>query len=135
MKRLIPYPFRTAKGEIVKPDWRASTATVFVFLHDAHCFACRKICLNFSERQKQFDEWGAKIWLIWRSDSVPEGYQGILEIGKVRQQWLNSDSAGILLVDRNGVVVRQWSASSGKGFPSPEEVLTAVKQIALQCPE
>jgi peroxiredoxin len=38
-----------------------------------------------------------------------------------------------LVVDRFGVVAKKWSAI--EGFPSPEEVLAVVKDIALQCPE
>jgi len=135
MKRLSPSTFKTANGEIVKPDWRDCAATVFVFLHDGHCLACKSLCRQFTERQNQFSEWGARVWLVWRGDFVPEGCQGVMEVGKVRRKWLDGDDAGVLLVDRHGVVERQWRASSGKGFPSPEEVLNAVKQIALQCPE
>lgn len=135
MKRLEPLPFKAVSGEIVKPNWQAVVATVLVFLHDGHCLACKRVCQQFLEWQNQFAEWDAKVWLIWRGDSVPESCQGVLEVGKVRQQWLKGDSAGVLLVDRNGLVIRQWSASLGKGFPPPMEVLTVVKQIALQCPE
>jgi peroxiredoxin len=38
-----------------------------------------------------------------------------------------------LVVDRFGVIAKKWSAI--EGFPSPEEVLAVVKDIALQCPE
>ncbi|MCS7266068.1 MAG: hypothetical protein NZ805_14700 [Armatimonadetes bacterium] len=135
MKRLTPLPFKTNDGEIVNPNWRKYVANVFVFLHDGHCFACKRVCHNFYEWQKEFDEWGAKVWLVWRGDFVPDGCQGFLENAKVRQKWLESDAAGILIVDRNGLMVKRWLASSGKGFPSPKEVLNAVKEIAIQCPE
>ncbi len=135
MKRLKPSFFKTGNGENVKPSWQYHVATIFVFLHDGNCFACRQVCQRFSERQNQFEEWGAKVWFVWRGDFIPEGCQGILESGKVRQNWLDNDAAGILVVDRHGVVVKQWLASSGKGFPPPDEVLSTVKQIALQCPE
>ncbi|MCS7191490.1 MAG: hypothetical protein NZ937_00700 [Armatimonadetes bacterium] len=135
MKRLTPLPFKTPDGEIVNPDWRKHVANVFVFLHDSHCFACKHICQNFSDWLKEFDEWGAKVWLVWRGDFVPEGYQGFLENAKVRQKWLESDTAGVLIVDRHALIVRRWHASLGKGFPSPEEVLSAVKEIVIQCPE
>lgn len=134
MKRLEPLPFKTKSGEIVKPDWRGWVATVFVFLHDGHCFACKRVCQKFAEWQNQFAEWDAKVWIVWRGDFVPEGCQGVLESGKVRQKWLDKISAGVLLVDRYGVLVKGWDASTGK-FPSPKEVLSAVKQIVLQCPE
>lgn len=135
MKRLTILPFKRANGEIVKIDWRENVATVFVFLHDGHCLACKQICQKFDEWQKQFEEWGSKIWFVWRGDFVPNDCQGVLESGKVRQNWLKNDAVGILIVDRHGVVIEQWFASSGKGLPLPEEVLNAIKQIALQCPE
>jgi len=135
MKRLSPLAFKTTNGEIVKPNWQVTVATIFVFLHDGHCFACKRVCQQFSEWQNQFAEWDAKVWLVWRGDFVPEGCQGVLEVEKARQNWLGEDSAGVLIVDRYGIVASSWLATSWKGFPPPDEVLSTVKQIALQCPE
>lgn len=135
VKRLEPLPFKTANGEFVKPNWQVAAATVFVFLHDGYCFACKRVCQQFSERQNQFAEWDAKVWLVWRGNFVPEDCQGVLEVGKARQNWLGEDSVGILVVDRYGIVASSWFGTLGKGFPSPDEVLSTVKQIALQCPE
>ena len=53
------------------------------------------------------------------------------ESGVARRAWLDGDAAGVLLVDRNGTVVRQWSDSE-KGFPDLNEVLAAAKHAALQ---
>ncbi len=135
VKRLEPLPFKTANGKIVKPNWQVAVATVFVFLHDGHCFACKRVCRQFSEWQNQFAEWDSRIWFVWRGDFIPESCQGVLEVGKVRQGWLEEDSVGVLVIDRYGIIVSNWLATSGKGFPSPDEVLSTVKQIALQCPE
>jgi hypothetical protein len=72
--------------------------------------------------------------LIWRGEIVPEGCEGFLEgSSNLRRRWLGESSAGVLVVDRFGVVAKKWSAI--EGFPSPEEVLAVVKDIALQCPE
>lgn len=134
MKRLASLPFLTKSGEIVKPKWQYHTATVLVFLHDAHCIACKEICRNFAEIEKQFEEWGARLWLVWRGNFVPEGCEGFREVnGKVRLELLGENSTGVLIVDRHGVVVKKWSAL--EGFPSPSEVLTEAQHIALQCPE
>jgi len=135
VKRLEPLPFKKANGKIVKPNWQVAVATVFVFLHEGHCFACKRVCRQFSEWQNQFAEWDAKVWIVWRGDLIPEDCQGVLESGKARRCWLDGDSAGILVIDRNGIVVKQWFATSSKGFPTPDEVLSTVRQIALQCPE
>ncbi len=135
VRRLKPLPLKTPKGTII-PDWRQHTATVLVFLHDAHCHACRQVSQQYESVKELFAEWDAEVWLIWRSERVPEsGNYAWEESGKARREWLLGDSAGVVVVDRHGVVVRQWDASEGKGFPPPEEVLVALKHLAVQCPE
>lgn len=135
MKRLEALAFKTGDGKIVKPNWQGFVANVFVLLHDGDCLACRRVCQRFMEWQNEFAEWDAKIWCVWRGSFIPEGCQGVLEVGKARRKWIEGDSAGVLVVDRYGVLVEQWLPTSGSGFPSPGEVLSRVKQISLQCPE
>ena len=135
MKRLPSVSLKTPDGATVTPDWRKNAVTVIVLLHDGNCYACRATCQRYAAERAAFGEWDAELLLVWRGERVPEGCEGMLAAsGAARRAWLEGDAAGVLLVDRNGVVVRQWSAS-GKGFPSPEEVLAAVKHVALQCPE
>ena len=134
MKRLENLTLRSANGEVVEPKWQNYVATVMVFLHDGHCLACRKTCRTFSELREQLAEWDANLLLIWRGEIVPEGCEGLLEgSSNLRRKWLSESSAGVLVVDRFGVIAKKWSAI--EGFPSPEDVLTVVKDIALQCPE
>lgn len=57
---------RGLKGEIAGLKWRNNAANVLVFLRDGHCLARKKICQAFVEREDQFAEWGAKLWIIWR---------------------------------------------------------------------
>jgi len=135
VKRLTPFHFRTKDGKIVKPNWRSHTATVFVFLHDGNCIACKNLCRKFAEWSGRFAEWDADLWLVWRGDFIPEGCEGFLETNsKTRKSWLDGEASGVLIVDRDGIVACKWETST-MGFPTPEEVLATVKQIALQCPE
>jgi peroxiredoxin len=135
MKRLPTVSLKTPDGMTVTTDWRKHAVTVIVMLHDGNCHACRATCQRYVAERAAFGEWDAELLLVWRGERVPEGCEGMLDAsGAARRAWLESDAAGVLLVDRNGVVVRRWNAS-GKGFPSPEEVLAAVKHVALQCPE
>ncbi len=135
MKRLPSVSLKTPDGATVTPDWRKNAVTVIVILHDGNCYACRASCQRYAAKRERFAEWDAELLLVWRGSKVPDDCEGLLdESGVARRTWLEGDAAGVLLVDRNGVVVRQWSASA-EGFPSPEEVLAAVKHVALQCPE
>jgi hypothetical protein len=135
MKRLPTVSLKTPDGMTVTTDWRKHAVTVIVMLHDGNCHACRATCQRYAAERERFAEWDAELLLVWRGGKVPDDCEGVLdESGVARRAWLESDAAGVLLVDRNGVVVRRWNAS-GKGFPSPEEVLAAVKHVALQCPE
>lgn len=135
MKRLPTVSLKAPDGTMVSTDWRKRAVTVAVILHDSFCHACRATCRRYLAEQERFAEWGAELLVIWRGSKVPDDCEGVLDdSGVVRRTWLEGDSAGVLLVDRNGIVVRQWSASE-KGFPLPEEVLAAVKHTALQCPE
>jgi len=125
---------QSARGEVAEPKWQNHVATVLVFLHDGYCFACRQIYQAFAERREQLAEWDASLLLVWRGEFVPEGCEGFLEgHSNLRRKWLGENSAGILIVDRFGVITKKWSVL--EGFPSPEEVLSVVKEIALQCPE
>ena len=134
MKRLENLALWSANGELVEPKWQNHVATVLVFLHDSHCLECRQICRTFAELRDQLAEWDANLLLIWRGEIVPEGCEGFLEgSSNLRRKWLGESSAGVLVVDRFGVVVKKWSAI--EGFPSPEDVLAVIKDIALQCPE
>ncbi len=136
MKRLSAVSFKTADGTTVLVDWRKHTVTVLVFLHDEHCLACRQIAQRYEYHRANFAAWDAALWLIWRGDRIPEGSNGVREeSSRIRTACLKGDAAGVVLVDRHGVEVRQWGASVGKGFPPPEEVLAAVKLLATQCPE
>jgi peroxiredoxin len=135
MKRLPTISLKTPDGMTVTTDWRKHAVTVIVMLHDGNCHACRATCQRYAAERERFAEWDAELLLVWRGSKVPDDCEGVLdESGVARRAWLESDAAGVLLVDHNGVVVRRWNAS-GKGFPSPEEVLAAVKHVALQCPE
>ena len=134
MKRLENLTLRSANGEVIEPKWQNYVATVMVFLHDGYCLACRKTCRTFSELRGQLAEWSANLLLVWRGEFVPEGCEGFLEgSSNLRRKWLGESSAGVLVVDRFGVVAKRWSAI--EGLPTPEEILDVVKHIALQCPE
>ncbi|MFA0783782.1 MAG: hypothetical protein YYHSYBAR_002173 [Candidatus Fervidibacter sacchari] len=134
MQRLTNFVLRSKSGEVIEPRWQKHIATVLVFLHDGHCLACRQICRTFAELKKQLTEWDASLLLIWRGEFVPEGCEGFLEgSSNLRRKLLGESSAGVLVVDRFGVVTKKWSAV--EGFPSPKEVSDVVKDIALQCPE
>jgi peroxiredoxin len=134
MQRLTNFVLRSVNGGFIEPRWQNHLATVLVFMHDGHCLACRQICRTFAELREQLSEWGANLLLIWRGEIVPEGCEGFLEgSSNLRRKWLGESSAGVLVVDRFGVVVKKWSAI--EGFPSPEDVLAVIKDIALQCPE
>ncbi len=136
MKRLAPLSLKTANGDTVTTDWRKHTTTVLVFLHDAHCFACRRVFQQYEALRSTFSEWDTALELIWRGDKIPDDLGGVREESvRTRSACLDGDSAGVVVVDRHGVVVRQWGASVGRGFPKPEEVLQSVKQACLECPE
>lgn len=135
MRRLPPVTLKMPDGAPFTPDWRRYAVTVVAMLHDSNCHVCRAHCRLYATAKERLAEWDANLLLVWRGSKVPNGCEGVLdESGAARRAWLDGDAAGVLLVDRNGVVVRHWNAS-GKGFPSVEEVLAAVKHAVLQCPE
>lgn len=119
----------------MSPDWRTGTATVLVFLHDANCIACRSFSQSLASLEGAFGEWGARLWVIWRGQKVPDGCPGVADpTGDARRQVLDGDSSGVAVVDAYGCVVHRLG-TSGRSFPDPKELVAMVKGMALACPE
>ena len=136
MQRLQPLSVKTRDETTIVIDWRAHEVTVLVFLHDAHCFACQQLSCRYEQMRSELAVWDAALWLVWRGDRIPEGSNGVREeSARLRRICLEGDAAGVVLVDRHGIVVRRWGASGGKGFTSPEEVVAAGQLLAAACPE
>ncbi len=135
LRRLSRTAFLAADGFPVTVDWRRRSATVLVFLHDANCIACRAFEQRLGQAHEVVKLWGGQILTVWRGQSIPSGSQGLADpAGAVRRLALDGDSAGVAVVDAQGVVVKSLSLS-GTSFPDPDTLVGMVKSLVLQCPE
>lgn len=125
-------------------NWRqARDASVIYLPHPAPCDGCEAAMLDLVGAKEQLDLWAARPVLVLRDAPAALGLPATLAPfvaldpdGRTRRACgLTADDAALLIADRFGEVWESQAVGDDHAAPTHEQVISAVRYIAIQCPE
>jgi peroxiredoxin len=119
-------------------------ASVVALAHGAECEACLAYLGLLAGRAAEIEEWNGRLiavteqpWEEARALPAPLGEHVLLLSDPYRQvaRACGVSVPALLVADRWGALYLAHPAGAEHRWPPPEEVLSALKYLAIQCPE